>query len=441
MNDLLLILQKKIKPIKTAYFFHLNFTFLNLELLKINSNNMIYLFEYFVLHCVSEVTQMTENKRKTSAYIHIPFCEHICYYCDFNKVFLEGQPVDEYIQLLLKEIELTTQQHPVDIAETIYIGGGTPTSLSANQLDTLLAGIHRLMPTNTTKEFTVEANPGDLTEDKLQVMKNHGINRLSMGVQTFNNRLLKKIGRKHTAEDVYETVRLLEKNQFDNVSIDLIYALPGQTLEDFRDTLHRAIDLGLPHYSMYSLILENKTMFMNWVRQGRLELPSQEVEIRMFEEAIEAMAKAGHQQYEISNFATPGKESQHNLVYWNNENYYGFGAGASGYLGNTRYKNFGPIQHYLRPLRENHLPTAETEELSLKNQMEEEMFLGLRKLKGISQKHFSEKFGTTFSDVYGKVLPELIDTNWLTIDGDRVHLTQEGLFIGNDVFEKFLLPK
>lgn len=383
----------------------------------------------------------TPRVTNTSAYIHIPFCEHICYYCDFNKVFLEGQPVDEYIQSLLKEIELTLQLHPTDCSETIYIGGGTPTSLSAAQLDVLFTGIHRLLPTNTTKEFTVEANPGDLTEEKLHVMKHHGVNRLSMGVQTFNNRLLKKIGRKHTAEDVYETIRVLEKNQFDNVSIDLIYALPGQTLEDFRDTLHRAIELGLPHYSMYSLILENKTQFMNWVRQGRLELPSQEVESKMFEEAIEAMEKAGHYQYEVSNFATPGKESQHNLVYWNNENYYGFGAGASGYLKNERYKNFGPIQHYLRPLRENNLPIVETEPLTIDNQIEEEMFLGLRKRSGISQQHFARKFNRSFMDVYGNILPELIENNWLVVEDDRIRLTPQGLFIGNEVFEKFLLPK
>ena len=379
--------------------------------------------------------------QSTSAYIHIPFCEHICYYCDFNKVFLEGQPVDEYIQRLLTEIELTLQQHPTKISDTIYIGGGTPTSLTAAQLDVLLAGIHRLLPTSTTKEFTIEANPGDLTEEKLHVMKHHGIHRLSMGVQTFNNRLLKKIGRKHSAEDVYDTIRLLEKNQFDNVSIDLIYALPGQTLEDFRDTLHRAIDLGLPHYSMYSLILENKTMFMNWVRQGRLELPSQEVESQMFEEAIEAMDKAGHRQYEVSNFATPGKESQHNLIYWNNENYFGFGAGASGYLNNVRYKNYGPIQHYLKPLREGQLPTLETEVLTIENQMEEEMFLGLRKLEGISQQKFANKFQQDFMSVYGHVLPELMEKDWLVVDGDRVRLTKQGLFIGNDVFEKFLIAK
>ena len=380
-------------------------------------------------------------RRSTSAYIHIPFCEHICYYCDFNKVFLEGQPVDEYIEALLKEIQLTLEQYPTDVSETIYIGGGTPTSLSAKQLDVLLTGVHRLLPTSTTKELTVEANPGDLTSEKLDVLKSHGVNRLSMGVQTFDDRLLKKIGRKHSAQDVYDTIRLLEKKQFDNVSIDLIYALPGQTIESFRDTLNQALAFGLPHYSMYSLILENKTMFMNWVRQGRLELPSQESETQMFSEAMEAMEKAGHHQYEISNFATPGKESMHNLVYWNNENYFGFGAGASGYLGNQRYKNVGPIQHYLKPLKSNQRPIIETEDLTVKNQIEEEMFLGLRKIEGVSLANFKEKFKKELTDVYQAVLPELEEKGLAIIDENRLRLTSKGLFIGNDIFEKFLLEK
>lgn len=377
--------------------------------------------------------------KSISAYLHIPFCEHICYYCDFNKVFLEGQPVDEYIEMLLREIQLGLAQQPITEAKTIYIGGGTPTSLSAKQLDRLLAGVTEYFPMETVKEFTIEANPGDLTKEKLQVMKNYDIDRLSMGVQTFDNRLLKKIGRKHSAEDVYQTIELLRKEQFDNVSIDLIYALPGQSLESFRDTLKRALDLDLPHYSMYSLILENKTMFMNWVRQGRIELPDQEVESQMFEEAIEQMEKHGRHQYEISNFALSGKESQHNLIYWNNENYFGFGAGASGYLGDRRYKNYGPIQHYLKPLRENKLPAYEEEFLTKQNQMEEEMFLGLRKIAGISKRVFKEKFGVDFQTVYGAVLPELKQKGWLLEEEDTIRLTDTGLFIGNEVFEKFLL--
>ncbi|WP_348920236.1 radical SAM family heme chaperone HemW [Enterococcus rotai] len=384
---------------------------------------------------------MKNDNTKISAYIHIPFCEHICFYCDFNKVFLEGQPVDEYIQSLLKEIRLTKEQYPSKTTETIYIGGGTPTSLSAKQLDVLLKGVRELLPIDAANEFTIEANPGDLTQEKLQVMKEYGVNRLSMGVQTFDNQLLKKIGRKHTAEDVYETMKFLEKEDFLNVSIDLIYALPGQTLEGFRDTLKRAIELDLPHYSLYSLILENKTMFMNWVRQGRLQLPDQDVEAQMFEETIIAMEKAGRHQYEVSNFALKGQESQHNLVYWNNDHYYGFGAGASGYLGHTRYKNHGPIQHYLKPLRDNQLPTLETEVLTMNNQMEEELFLGLRKKMGVSKTRFQEKFGVTLNQVYQETIPDLIQKGLLLEDKEYIQLSEQGLFVGNDVFEAFLIDK
>ena len=388
---------------------------------------------------INETTNPAEQK--VSAYIHIPFCEHICYYCDFNKVFLEGQPVDEYVEMLLKEMEITLEQHPVKELETLYVGGGTPTSLTAVQLDRLLAGAMEILPFKEGKEFTVEANPGDLTKEKLQVMKNYGVNRLSMGVQTFDNRLLKKIGRKHTAEDVYQTMRFLEEENFTNVSIDLIYALPGQTLEGYRETLNQALALDLPHYSLYSLILENKTMFMNWVRQGRLELPDQETETRMFEETIQAMEKKGRHQYEISNFGFEGHESKHNLMYWNNDHYFGFGAGASGYLGNKRYRNKGPIQHYLRPLRAGELPVLETEVLLRENQIEEEMFLGLRKKIGISKQHFYERYQQTIESLYSKVLTDLEKEGLLVNESDRIYLTPKGTFLGNEVFERFLLEK
>ena len=376
-----------------------------------------------------------------SAYIHIPFCEHICYYCDFNKAFLESQPVDEYIEMLLREMTLQLEKTPIKSAPTLYVGGGTPTSLTAKQLERLLSGIVERFPMETVTEFTVEANPGDLTADKLAVMQNYQVNRLSMGVQTFDDRLLKKIGRRHTSADVYETMAFLEKADFRNVSIDLIYALPGQTLAGFRETLQRAIELDLPHYSLYSLILENKTMFMNWVRQGRLTLPDQEEESQMFEETILAMEKAGRKQYEISNFALAGKESEHNKVYWHNEHYFGFGAGASGYVGDTRYKNFGPIQHYLSPLRENKLPVYDEETLTVKSQMEEEMFLGLRLKEGVSASRFAEKFQRSIQEVYGKVLAEEQQAGLLEVTGDRIRLTETGLLIGNDIFERFLIDE
>lgn len=380
---------------------------------------------------------MTES---TSAYIHIPFCEHICYYCDFNKVFLEGQPVDEYIEALLTETRLSLEQYPIKKMETVYVGGGTPTSLNAKQLDRLLSGLRELLPYKNG-EFTVEANPGDLSGDKLDVMKNYGVNRLSMGVQTFDDRLLKKIGRKHTAKDVYDTIQLLEDKNFQNVTIDLIYALPGQSLESFRDTVRRALELDLPHYALYSLILENQTMFMNWVRRGKMQLPEQEVEAQMYAETIEAMEKAGRMQYEISNFAKPGFESQHNLVYWNNQNYFGLGAGASGYLGNKRYKNRGPIQHYLKALNNGQLPVLEEESLTQKEQIEEEMFLGLRKILGVEKKVFEERFGQSIVSIYGEVIEDLKQQNLIIESDTNIRLTKQGLFRGNDVFEQFLLSK
>lgn len=377
----------------------------------------------------------------TSAYIHIPFCRHLCYYCDFNKVYLEGQPVDEYIEMLLREMALTLATQPITSAPTLYIGGGTPTVLTEKQLDRLLGGINQLFPMETVEEFTIEANPGDLTKGKLQVMKDHGIDRLSMGVQTFDDKLLKKIGRRHTAADVYDSMKLLEHEGFDNVSIDLIYALPGQSLASFRDTLKRALELDLPHYSLYSLILENKTMFMNWVRQGKMTLPDQEEEALMFEETIKAMETDGLHQYEISNFAKTGRESKHNKIYWHNEHYFGFGAGASGYLGRERYKNFGPIQHYLEPLRQNQLPIYERETLTRNNQMEEEMFLGLRLKEGVSKAHFAEKFGVSLATVYGPVVDELLNKGWLEQIGERLRLSKTGLSIGNEIFERFLIEE
>ena len=371
-----------------------------------------------------------------SVYIHIPFCNNICSYCDFTKLYYNKKYINSYLDSLEKEILLN---YKGEVIETIYIGGGTPTSLSAQQLDALLKGIREELPFVDGDEFTVEANPGDLTLEKLQVLQNYGVNRLSMGVQSFNDRLLKKIGRKHTAQDVYDTMKIFEAADFKNVSIDLIFALPNQTIEDFEDTLNQALSLDLPHYSMYSLILENKTMFYNWARQGRLHLPGIDVEGDMFELAIEKMTKAGRHQYEVSNFCIPGKESQHNLVYWNNEHYYGLGAGASGYLGNIRYKNHGPIQHYLKPLRENELPTINVETLTVDNQMEEEMFLGLRKINGVSVNHFEEKFKRPLDSVYGETILRLKNDGMLKQQGDLLSLTDKGLILGNEVFKEFLL--
>lgn len=374
----------------------------------------------------------------TAVYIHIPFCEHICYYCDFNKVFLEGQPVDEYVDLLIKEMEMVTKQHTMSPVETVFVGGGTPTTLNEAQLAKLCSAISRLFPMTKNAEFSFEANPGDLSISKLQVMKDHGVNRLSMGVQSFNNELLKKIGRIHTVDDVYQSVNNAKQVGFENVSIDLIFSLPGQTEADFEDTLTKALDLDLPHYSAYSLIIEPKTIFYNLMQKGKLILPGEDAEANMYEKLMSTMEKHGRKQYEISNFAKPGYESRHNIVYWSNEQYFGFGAGAHGYVGETRYANYGPLKKYMQPLQNGDLPTFQQKELSLKEKMEEEMFLGLRKIAGVDKAHFQAKFGQSLDATFANAIDKTIEKGWLESTPESVRLTRRGRFLGNNVFQEFL---
>jgi len=326
------------------------------------------------------------QKKPTSAYVHIPFCTQICYYCDFSKVFIKNQPVDSYLEHLLQEF------HSYDIQKlrTLYIGGGTPTALSAPQLEVLLDGLTKSLDLSVLEELTIEANPGDLDEDKIAVLKNSAVNRVSLGVQTFDDKMLKKIGRSHLEKDIYENIDRLKLAGFDNISIDLIYALPGQTMDQVKDNVAKAIALDIPHMSLYSLIIENHTVFMNRMRRGKLPLPKEEVEAEMFEYIIAELESAGFEHYEISNFSKPGFESRHNLMYWDNAEYYGIGAGASGYVNGVRYKNHGPIRHYLKAVEEGNARINE-EHLSLREQMEEEMFLGLRKKTGVSKARFEEK--------------------------------------------------
>lgn len=373
------------------------------------------------------------------AYIHIPFCSHICYYCDFNKVFIEGQPVDDYVDMLIREMNLVMASHPDERIETVYVGGGTPTTLTPAQLERLITGIREALHFDAG-EFTFEANPNDLlTTDKLQVLHDNGVNRLSIGVQSFNDDILKRIGRTHRAADVYQAIANARKVGFDNLSIDLIFRLPQQTREDFLASLHQALDLDLPHYSTYSLILERKTIFYNLMRKGRLQLPNQDTEADMYQDAIDLMATHGLAQYEISNFAKPGYQCQHNLLYWRNDHYFGFGAGAFGYVGRDRYHNFGPIQQYLAPLHDHKVPVIEHHLVPLEEQVEEEMFLGLRTREGVSRQRFEDRYHMSVEAVYGELLDQLVDQQLLEVDDQRIRLTNKGQFLGNEVFQQFLL--
>ncbi|MCF4964771.1 oxygen-independent coproporphyrinogen III oxidase [Streptococcus sp. GS001] len=372
--------------------------------------------------------------KPSSAYVHIPFCTQICYYCDFSKVFIKNQPVDAYLEHLIQE----TRSYEIGKLRTLYIGGGTPTALSAQQLAYLLTELPKVMDLSEVEEFTIEANPGDLDPDKIAVLKESQVNRVSLGVQTFDNKMLKKIGRSHQEQDIYDNIRHLKQAGFDNISIDLIYALPGQTMDQVKENVAKAIDLDIPHMSLYSLILENHTVFMNRMRRGKLPLSKEELEAEMFEYIIEELEKAGFEHYEISNFSKPGFESRHNLVYWDNAEYYGLGAGASGYVDGIRYKNHGPIRHYLEAVEAGKARITE-EHLTLEEKMEEELFLGLRKKTGVSKARFEEKFGISFDQRYGQVVASLTKQGLLVPDDKQVRMTKRGLFLGDTVAEKFIL--
>ncbi|HEN8930708.1 TPA: oxygen-independent coproporphyrinogen III oxidase [Streptococcus agalactiae] len=373
-------------------------------------------------------------KKPTSAYVHIPFCTQICYYCDFSKVFIKNQPVDAYLQALIREF----RSYDITELRTLYIGGGTPTSISAVQLDYLLTELSRDLNLNTLEEFTIEANPGDLTVDKIEVLQKSAVNRVSLGVQTFNDKHLKRIGRSHNEAQIYSTIDALKTAGFQNISIDLIYALPGQTMDDVRSNVAKALSLNIPHLSLYSLILEHHTVFMNKMRRGKLHLPTEDLEAEMFEYIISEMERNGFEHYEISNFTKPGFESRHNLMYWDNVEYYGVGAGASGYLDGIRYRNRGPIQHYLKGGSEGNARLSE-EVLSKNEMMEEELFLGLRKKEGVSIGKFDQKFGTSFEKRYGQIVQELQSDGLLKENNGFIQMTKKGLFLGDTVAEKFIV--
>lgn len=383
------------------------------------------------------------NKRKCdlmikSAYIHIPFCEHICHYCDFNKVFLKNQPVDEYLAYMDTEMKNTIEKHPATGLQTIFVGGGTPTALNEKQLAYLLESVRRHYPVKPEMEYTFEANPGDLSLDKLRLLKEGGVNRLSFGVQSFNDDLLKRIGRSHRKADVFKSIEHARQAGFENISIDLIYSLPDQTVADFKETLHTAFSLEMEHYSAYSLIIEPKTVFYNLMNKGKLPLPTQEEEAEMYEVLLDEMSKNGYQQYEISNFAKTGYESNHNITYWDNQAYYGIGAGAHGYIDGVRIANHGPLKKYMDSIEDTGFPYKDQHKVTKTEKMEEEMFLGLRKNKGVSCSIFKRKFEEDLLTIFKDPIEENLKKGLLEHENDHIRLTRKGKFLGNEVFQAFI---
>ncbi|UCZ54483.1 radical SAM family heme chaperone HemW [Bacillus shivajii] len=373
-------------------------------------------------------------------YVHVPFCEQICHYCDFNKFFLKNQPIDDYLECCKNEMKNTLEKFPQEInISSIYVGGGTPTSLSTKQLYTLLEDIRTNFSIDDQCEWTVEVNPGSVSREKLQMMKEVGVNRLSIGVQTFDEDLLKTIGRDHRPEDIPNTIRLCREVGFENISIDLMFGLPGQTIDQLKHSIKQLIQLKVEHVSAYSLKVEPKTVFYQRWQRGNLHLPGEDREADMYRVLQEELTNAGFEQYEISNFAKPGTQSTHNLTYWENEEYYGIGAGAHSYVQKVRRINHGPLPKYMNSMKDIGFPYLEEHEVSMEERMEEEMFMGLRKLTGVSRTSFYEKYDITMDHIFGDVIDGLKEKGLLQEKGDRVCLTKKGLLLGNEVFEKFLL--
>ncbi|UOQ86056.1 radical SAM family heme chaperone HemW [Gracilibacillus salinarum] len=374
----------------------------------------------------------------SSAYIHIPFCEKICHYCDFTKFFYDEKMADDYLIALENEMKAYIHK-PKKKMETIFVGGGTPTALNEKQLTKLVQIINHYFDVSTVSEYSFEANPGDLTNEKINILRAYGVNRISMGVQVLDNDMLEQLGRLHRVKDVYENVNGLIKAGIDNISIDLMYSLPNQSVEGFNQTLQEALQFHLPHYSAYSLQIEPKTIFYQRYMKGKLSKPPEEIEADMYALLRSEMRANGIHQYEISNFAKPGFESQHNLVYWNNQYYFGFGAGAHGYLPGERIINIRPFPKYVEAANNTGKPVLHIEHIGRKEQIEEEMFLGLRKSEGVSIDAFEQKYQIPLNDLYGEELRTLKQKGWIDITSSFVKLTEEGKPFGNEVFQSFLL--
>ena len=397
----------------------------------------------------------TSNKQPLSIYIHIPFCKRKCLYCDFLSAPACEQERESYVEALLREIHSMAGKCREYQVISVFFGGGTPSLLTAGQ-------IHRIM--NTIKlnynlisdaEISMECNPATATFDTLRAYKESGINRLSIGLQSANDEELKALGRIHNYKQFLQTYEEARKAGFTNVNIDLMSALPGQTLASYEETLQKVIALSPEHISAYSLIIEEGTPFYerygeNVVNEGSQtmecaamypELPDEDTERLMYHRTNEILEKAGYHRYEISNYAKEGCECRHNLTYWTGIDYIGFGIGAASYFQGYRYKNTGDIGRYQQTsfMPETDSWHEEIELLSEKDLMEEFMFLGLRLKKGISEQEFMEKFGMTVEEVYQKVLNRLTEEGVLEQKNGRIRLSEKGTDVANYVMAEFLL--
>ena len=387
---------------------------------------------------------MIRNKKELELYIHIPFCVKKCAYCDFLSGPQDEETIEKYVESLLDEIHAHGSN--VELAASyevtsIFLGGGTPSVLSASQIEQVFVALRGNFEITEDTEITIEANPGTVTREKLLTYRACGINRISFGLQSTNNEELKLLGRIHTYEEFLESFSLARECGFDNINVDLISAIPKQTVASWEETLQSVIKLNPEHISAYSLIVEEGTPFAKVYGEGcsgEQDLPSEEDERTIYYRTEELLKAAGYHRYEISNYAKERKECRHNMGYWERKEYLGIGLGSASLINNTRYSNTTDLQKYIQCAKEPVNIQEDIQVLSTQEQMEEFMFLGLRKMEGISEMEFDECFGVGIDEVYGKQLKKLIIEDLLERKDGWIRLTERGIDVSNYVFAEFM---
>ncbi len=379
----------------------------------------------------------------TALYIHYPFCLQKCLYCDFNSVADSRIAPEEYVTAVVREMELRAERPPLPVTvPTLYFGGGTPSLLAPALVGKVIDAAARLYGLAADAEITLEANPGTLTREKLAAYRSAGVNRLSLGVQSFHDPLLARLGRIHSAAEARAAFSAAREAGFANIGIDLIHSLPGETPTLWEEDLRQAVNLAPEHISAYALTVEEGTPFYRLEQEGTLPLPEEEEAVSMLEMTVSILQKAGFEHYEISNFARPGFRSRHNQVYWRRENYCGFGAGAHSFFvepgWGVRWHNTDAPERYLGAIRAGAPAEEERTCLSRGEAMAESLFLGLRLLEGVEEEGFAREFGCTIDEAYPGVVRKLCADGLLERRTGRLRLSPRGVSVANRVFVGFL---
>jgi len=383
-----------------------------------------------------------QEKSPLGLYVHIPFCVKKCNYCDFLSAPATDLTKEQYVEILCKEIRGYKEAVKEYELKTVYFGGGTPSVLNSVQMEKLIRAIRETFFIDMqTAEVTMEVNPGTVAKERLAAYHDLGINRLSIGVQSSREEELKLLGRIHTFEQAKQCYAWAREVGFTNISIDVISALPKQTLDDYKETLEAVLELQPEHISSYSLIIEEKTPFYETYAEGKElegDLPDEDTDREMYAYTKRRLRQAGYERYEISNYAKPGFESRHNSSYWTGIPYVGTGLGASSLFTNARYHNESDLRTYMEAVNAGEDIRRDIERLVAAEQMEEFMMLGLRMMKGVSRTEFQNRFGCAMETVYGHALKKLERNGLLTVTGDTVALTETGIDVSNQVFIEFI---